>query len=138
MAIHEKDAASIIQEEILKKKTYIADIRKMWDKFDLSNSGFLTLDSFKELVLDPEFDAFASSLELDLSDVEILFLMLSDDGSRPVDFDNFAAGCLKLKGHARSLDLQVKLWTHDVGGLTEKDRPAQSVVAVRIWARICT
>jgi len=50
--------------------------------------------------------ALASNLELDVSDMEQFYKILSCSGKYAVDVDTFAVGCLKLKGPARSMDLQ--------------------------------
>jgi len=50
--------------------------------------------------------AFASSLELDVTDIAQFYSMLSCRGKYTVDVDTFVNGCIKLKGAARSMDLQ--------------------------------
>mmetsp|Transcript_69775 Transcript_69775/g.149329 ORF Transcript_69775/g.149329 Transcript_69775/m.149329 type:complete len:332 (-) Transcript_69775:29-1024(-) len=113
MASAEKDTNSIIQEELTRKKMYIEKLHRLWLRCDVQDSGELSLQDFMELMQDPELLAFASSLELEMIDLEMFFLMLSSDGKEPVDFTAFVSGCMKYKGPARSMDVQALMAFHD-------------------------
>merc|ERR1719230_2070854 len=55
--------------------------------------------------------AFAESLEIETTDLEQFFSILSANGTRPVDLETFVVGCIKLRGVAKSMDLMDLLIT---------------------------
>lgn len=54
--------------------------------------------------------AFFASLELDVSQAHRLFQLLDTDGSNEVGIDEFLDGCLRLKGPAKSLDVNMLVY----------------------------
>ena len=55
--------------------------------------------------------AFASSLDIEASQLEQFFGILSGGGERVVDLETFVVGCIKLRGVAKSMDLMEVLIT---------------------------
>merc|ERR1711972_468020 len=53
--------------------------------------------------------AYFQSLDLDVSQAKDFFEMLDTDGSNFVGIDEFVEGCLRLKGGARSVDVNMVL-----------------------------
>merc|ERR1712232_865067 len=46
------------------------------------------------------------ALKIDTSDLGYLFTMLDEDNSGAIVIEEFVAGCMKLKGEAKSFDVQ--------------------------------
>ncbi len=55
---------------------------------------------------DPEMLAFTAELELEAPDVKQFFNVLAAGGKRTVDLEAFVVGCIKLRGNAKSIDMQ--------------------------------
>merc|ERR1711972_1204487 len=55
----------------------------------------------------PNVKQFFEALDLDVSEAEVLFDLLDASGDGMVAADEFLAGCLRLRGHAKALDLLV-------------------------------
>jgi len=100
------DDNQTILNEMRKKDEYIYHVSKIFQLVDTDNSGEITWEEFHKHAQTPEMHAFASSLEIDISDAEHFFKLISTNGHCPVNAEMFAIGCMKLKGAATSLDLQ--------------------------------
>merc|ERR1712129_78461 len=55
----------------------------------------------------PAVGAYFSRLGVDVNESEKLFMLLDEDGSGCIDKTEFLIGCLRLKGHAKTLDLAI-------------------------------
>eukprot|EP00747_Dinoflagellata_sp_TGD_P103840 gnl/TRDRNA2_/TRDRNA2_169097_c0_seq1.p1 gnl/TRDRNA2_/TRDRNA2_169097_c0~~gnl/TRDRNA2_/TRDRNA2_169097_c0_seq1.p1 ORF type:complete len:301 (+),score=61.88 gnl/TRDRNA2_/TRDRNA2_169097_c0_seq1:3-905(+) len=106
------DHAKQIREEISKKKKYMSDLRKLYHLVDADGDGELTLREFQKGCTDAELEAFANSLDIETTDLEEVFFLLSNQGRQPVDMEAFVMGCIKLRGPARSTDLNFLLHEH--------------------------
>jgi len=102
----EKDHSAMIRYELQRKSDYIKRAVALFQKMDQDGSGDISEQEFQKHAGDPEMVAFASSLELDVIDIAQFYNMLSCRGRYTVDLETFVVGCLKLRGGARSLDLQ--------------------------------
>jgi len=100
-----QDDQVVIQEEMRKKSEYVSQIAKLFDAVDTDRSGEISWEEFHSQVNSPEMLAFTSSLEIDISDAEEFFRLISCNGRDPVNAETFVIGCMKLKGPAKSLDL---------------------------------
>eukprot|EP00747_Dinoflagellata_sp_TGD_P202882 gnl/TRDRNA2_/TRDRNA2_76468_c1_seq1.p1 gnl/TRDRNA2_/TRDRNA2_76468_c1~~gnl/TRDRNA2_/TRDRNA2_76468_c1_seq1.p1 ORF type:complete len:144 (-),score=39.24 gnl/TRDRNA2_/TRDRNA2_76468_c1_seq1:62-433(-) len=58
---------------------------------------------------DEQLEAFANSLYIDTQDLEQVFALLSNEGKNSVDIDAFVVGCIRLKGAAKSSDVNALL-----------------------------
>jgi len=101
----DKDHEFIIHDALEKKDEYIEKLKKWYTKIDIDNSGDVSLDELVGHLNDPDVIAFARTLDIEILDVKQFFMMLSCNGSKPVDLESFVIGCIKLKGLAKSMDL---------------------------------
>jgi len=102
----EHDNSSMIRYQLQSKSVYIKRAVALFQKMDQDESGDISEEEFQRHAGDPEMVAFAASLELDVTDIAQFYRLLSCRGRYTVDLETFVVGCLKLKGSARSLDLQ--------------------------------
>ena len=70
--------------------------------------------------------AYLSSMELDVSQVKALFVLLDVDESGEVSVDEFVKGCTRLKGAARSMDVNMLLY--------ENQKILYQFVAFKDWS----
>lgn len=102
-----EDEDVIIMDQNEKRKKHIDQVRSVFRKADIDESGRLDLKEFQKHLEDPCVQAYFRQLELDVEGQGALSLfgMLDFDESGYIDVEEFIFGCGKLKGYARSLDL---------------------------------
>jgi len=101
-----KDFKHTIQQELLKKEEYIASLNLLFHELNGRRDGEITYDDFQDAIQKPSMAAFASSLEIEVSDAQHFFRVLSQDGTKTVDMDTFVSGCIRMKGLALAVDMQ--------------------------------
>ncbi|CAK0898396.1 unnamed protein product, partial [Prorocentrum cordatum] len=72
-------------------------------------------DEMKQFVRDKHHqlqETYFEALELNASSIRALFKLLDADKSGTVDIAEFCEGCLRLKGEARSFDINCLLYEH--------------------------
>jgi len=112
LAQADKDHQQVIETQMEKREGYIISLRKLYQDMGGNLDGEITYTEFCENLYNPRMQAFASSLEIDISDARQFFLVLSDRGKRPVDLETFVVGCIKLRGAAKSVDLMDLSFDH--------------------------
>jgi len=83
------------------------DAQHVFRKIDTDGSGTINMEEFQEGMLSDQVLVLMNSLDLEVRDAEWFFKMLlqiSDTGE--VDSDSFVDTCIKMKGTAKSIDLQ--------------------------------
>eukprot|EP00747_Dinoflagellata_sp_TGD_P146332 gnl/TRDRNA2_/TRDRNA2_176687_c12_seq3.p1 gnl/TRDRNA2_/TRDRNA2_176687_c12~~gnl/TRDRNA2_/TRDRNA2_176687_c12_seq3.p1 ORF type:complete len:204 (-),score=35.07 gnl/TRDRNA2_/TRDRNA2_176687_c12_seq3:392-1003(-) len=107
----ESDHAKDVQEEIKKRNDYIDVVKQMFCIVDEDHNGELSWGEFQRVLLhnDDEVMSFAKSLRFDIDDLKTVFTLLSQHGERTVKVEAFVDGCIKLRGVAKSTDLQCVL-----------------------------
>lgn len=101
----ENDHSSIVREMLKKKVKFMADLRDLHRHMCDSGATEATLEGFLRHMNDPEMLNFARALEVDLVDLQVVFDVLSSGGQQSVDLESFVVGCIRLRGHAKSVDL---------------------------------
>jgi len=101
----DKDQQFIIETEMQKKEDYIHSLEEFFAMIDGDRDGEITFSEFCAHLHQPQMHAFASSLDIDVTDARRFFEVLSDRGHRAVDIETFVVGCIKMRGPARSVDL---------------------------------
>lgn len=108
--VSQRDRDVVIQDEIKREKKYIRDVKAIFDGADEDHSGMLSLEEFEHHLMDTRVKAFFSTLELDVSHAKALFQLLDTDGTNEVGIDEFVSGCMRLKGNAKSMDVNMLLY----------------------------
>merc|ERR1712012_238862 len=80
-------------------------MRQFFSEMDKDMSGTINLDEIILYFDDPTVASYFKYLGLDAHDTERLFCLLDADDSGELTLDEFLAGCLRLKGVARSIDV---------------------------------
>lgn len=141
--IAKTDRELIVKNEITQMQTYTQKIRAFFEEADKDKSGMLSWAEFRDHLKVPKVQAYFQALELDVSQAHVVFKLLDRDGSNEVSVDEFIAGCLRLKGEAKALEVNMLLWenTRLFNRLTDlfevlsadegKAKPAESATAVK-------
>lgn len=74
---------------------------------DSDSDGKISYQEFCQSTVRPEVHEYLDALEIDISHAGKLFTLLDQDGDGMVDLREFVEGMCKLKGEAKSSDIQV-------------------------------
>lgn len=99
------DEQLIMQERIEKKADYVKKIESLFDVLDNDGNGLVSYQELLASLDDPRMILFASSLDMEESDLRVLLDVLTGSGRTEVDIESFVVGCIKLRGQARTVDL---------------------------------
>jgi hypothetical protein len=87
------------------QKRISEEVRRIFHEADVDNSGTLSIDELRAQLHNPWVKAYFSGLEIDCTDANIIFTLIDTDGTQRISIDEFVSGTMKLKGHARSIDV---------------------------------
>jgi len=77
----------------------------MFEKADADDSATLSSRELKVHLQHPRVKAYFAALDIDPSEADIIFTLLDVDKSGEISIDEFVNGTMKLKGHAKNLDI---------------------------------
>lgn len=103
------DQEMVIEAQLKSKKMYTDQVRTLFNLMDEGNCGELTAHVFEEYINEPQVAAYFRALDMDLNNAWKLFTLLDPDGSGTIDLNEFVEGCLKLRGPATRLDMEMVL-----------------------------
>eukprot|EP00928_Gymnodinium_smaydae_P006453 TRINITY_DN12289_c0_g1_i1.p1 TRINITY_DN12289_c0_g1~~TRINITY_DN12289_c0_g1_i1.p1 ORF type:complete len:659 (+),score=114.32 TRINITY_DN12289_c0_g1_i1:162-2138(+) len=107
--VFRRDREQVVEEEITKLKIYTKEIKEFFKEADRDGSGTLSWEEFETYLQDNKVKAYFQTLDLDLSQAHVLFTLLDTDDSDEIAVSEFVDGCLRLKGGARSIDVNMLL-----------------------------
>mmetsp|Transcript_118080 Transcript_118080/g.329158 ORF Transcript_118080/g.329158 Transcript_118080/m.329158 type:complete len:641 (-) Transcript_118080:86-2008(-) len=87
------------------KEMYVSTLTELLEKIDAEGTGIISRLDLKEAFKNDSVRYSFSALDIDIVDSNYLFDMLDLDGCGAVCIEDFVAGCLRLKGNAKSLDI---------------------------------
>lgn len=105
MCASQQDREALIQEEMRQKESYLTHIKAIFEEMDELDTQSIDMAQFEESLKDERMVAFFNALQLDITDVQTLFVLLDRDQTGLVDIEEFMLGCMRLKGSAKSLDI---------------------------------
>jgi len=105
-----RDRESIIEHEIVRAQSIAADIKNFFEEADRDRSGAINEAELQCHLKDDRVKAFFASLEIDVTQAADLFYLLDTDDSGNIGLDEFLAGCMRLRGNASSMDVNLLLW----------------------------
>jgi len=105
-----KDRDRMVDHEIASLKTYATDIKTFFKQADTDNSGQLSWKEFKEHLENDRVKAYFQTLDLDIRKAHTLFKLLDRNDNGEVGIEEFLDGCLRLRGQAKSLDMNLVIY----------------------------
>jgi len=87
------------------RNTHAQKMTALFNEADMDGSGFIDYSEYLEIFTTPEIKTWLSAMELDVSDLEMLFEFLDTDRDGRLRLPDLVDGIGKLKGHARKTDL---------------------------------
>eukprot|EP00930_Biecheleria_cincta_P084519 TRINITY_DN73984_c0_g1_i1.p1 TRINITY_DN73984_c0_g1~~TRINITY_DN73984_c0_g1_i1.p1 ORF type:complete len:565 (+),score=76.19 TRINITY_DN73984_c0_g1_i1:39-1733(+) len=110
--VFENDKEKMIEAQLNEKSRYMDNLAGMFNAWDTSGDGYITLEEFKEHLQNPQMEAFLESMGVKPRDALRLFEMMDlEDGRRDsqVDLDGFVTGCLTLQSNAKAVHMEQML-----------------------------
>lgn len=110
--VFENDKERMIETQLSEKSRYMDNLAGMFNEWDTSGDGFITLDEFREHLGDRHMQAFLESMGVSPRDALQLFeLMDMEDGcvDSRVELDGFVTGCLTLQSTAKAVHTEQML-----------------------------
>mmetsp|Transcript_137050 Transcript_137050/g.242239 ORF Transcript_137050/g.242239 Transcript_137050/m.242239 type:complete len:596 (-) Transcript_137050:47-1834(-) len=107
-AQHHKDV--IVQDKEKEKYIAVRHMQEVFRQVDFDGSGHVTSEELEHFLGAPDLRRYMEALDVSAEDTRLLFRLLDRDGSHVIDIDEFCEGCLRLKGNARSIDMQTLIF----------------------------
>jgi len=101
----DKDEDMVIQAQLAQKSKYTQRLEKLFQSIDIHNTGFITLANFEESMEEEWFKAYFASMDLTVDQAFSLFKLLDFGNKYQLDINAFVAGCLRLRGSPRNIDI---------------------------------
>lgn len=84
-------------------------LRSLFQAMDEDEDGAITWDDFQSGIERKDMTELFKAIELDQSEAQCVFRLLDIDNSGSIDADEFLNGCLRLRGHAKALDMLIMM-----------------------------
>jgi len=106
---HYKDL--MLQEKARTKEMFGKHMKHIFQQIDVDGSGMITQDELRSFLDDEslQLQSYFEALELDAEDAKALFKLLDRDDSGEIHMYEFCEGCMRLKGEAKSFDINCLL-----------------------------
>mmetsp|Transcript_90900 Transcript_90900/g.261968 ORF Transcript_90900/g.261968 Transcript_90900/m.261968 type:complete len:565 (-) Transcript_90900:181-1875(-) len=99
------DQELIAQAVLANKQAYIQNMEQLFSSLDVGNAGSLTVEEFMSHLNEQSVRLYFESLDLDVSDVGMLFRLLEQSDHEQLEVSEFISGCFRMKGNAKGMDL---------------------------------
>merc|ERR1719362_2610978 len=76
-------------------------------ELDEDASGHLNLEELVQLMQKPEIAAYFTRLGVDTDEVQSVFYLMDEDHNENISLEEFMWGCFRLRGSAKTLDLEI-------------------------------
>jgi len=102
----------MVQEKLRDKEMYVQHIEQIFKQIDEDCSGSIGFEEIESFLNDKrlELQEYFEALDVNASDARSLFQLLDEDGSGSINMKEFCEGCMRLKGEARSFDINCMIY----------------------------
>lgn len=106
----QRDQEVVVESHLAMQQKYVDQLRSIFEDIDMSGSGWITLGDFEEKMQDGRLITYFAAMDLTVGQAWNLFKLLDVDEVQAIDFEQFVAGCLRLRGTARGVDLHMLIY----------------------------
>jgi hypothetical protein len=93
------------QAELASQEAFIVEMRRIFEEVDEDKDGMITWEKFRDYLKNERAQAFFTTQALDTSDAAGLFNLLDKEGKGKIKVEDFALGCMRLRGQAKSSEV---------------------------------
>jgi len=104
------DQDEVILEQMLSIDKYTEQLRALFMDIDSNHAGSITLSDFEGFMQDPGVQAYFQALELQVHEAWSLFKLIDTEGTNELNITDFVEGCLRMRGTAKSLEVNEMLY----------------------------
>mmetsp|Transcript_605 Transcript_605/g.1007 ORF Transcript_605/g.1007 Transcript_605/m.1007 type:complete len:613 (+) Transcript_605:81-1919(+) len=105
LSTSEKDDNKIKRQQERDRQRVFDHLRDIFEAADEDGSGTLTLGEVQKAINKPEIYNKLKMIDFPVEDPKQIFMLLDYDNSCELSIDEFIAGCIRMKGSAKSKDL---------------------------------
>lgn len=102
----------LVHEQLAAKEVYVKHMREIFRQIDNDGSGNISLNELARYLDDEELQQYFEALDIQGSEAKMLFRLLDHDNSGTINIDEFCDGCMRLKGLAKSFDINCMIHEH--------------------------
>eukprot|EP00928_Gymnodinium_smaydae_P044674 TRINITY_DN29801_c0_g1_i2.p1 TRINITY_DN29801_c0_g1~~TRINITY_DN29801_c0_g1_i2.p1 ORF type:complete len:316 (-),score=56.78 TRINITY_DN29801_c0_g1_i2:44-991(-) len=88
------------------------EIKRLFEDADVDKSGTMSFSELRALLENPRVKAYFAGLDIDPNEARSIFTLIDVKNSGEITLEEFVNGTMKLKGHARSLDVVSLMYDH--------------------------
>jgi len=104
------DREQAMQDQMSLRGTEVKQLEALFRETDQDGSGQITLQVFEEQLKGPRISALFRAVGIEVDEARGFFHLLDTSASQSVDIQELTAGCLRLKGTAKAIDLATLLY----------------------------
>lgn len=97
------------QGELASQEAFLTQMRTIFEEVDDEKYGRITWHKFRDYLQSDKARAFLATQQLDTSDAANFFSLMEVDDAGAVSIEEFALGCMRLRGPAKSFDVALLL-----------------------------
>jgi hypothetical protein len=101
------DDSIMVKRKQRAANTHRTKMERLFKRVDSDGNGRVSMREFGRVLRDKSIQTWLESMDLDASNADLLFTLIKQDGSRTISVDELIKGVARLKGAARSIDVQM-------------------------------
>lgn len=101
----EQDQDNMLQKMLAERAKHRKLAQSLFLVFDSCRDETITLMEFEQVYSDEKVQAMFQTLDLNASDAWTLFKLLDHEGNGDINVEEFIAGCMRLRGPAKAMDI---------------------------------
>eukprot|EP00927_Polykrikos_kofoidii_P081892 TRINITY_DN7986_c0_g2_i1.p1 TRINITY_DN7986_c0_g2~~TRINITY_DN7986_c0_g2_i1.p1 ORF type:complete len:859 (-),score=140.23 TRINITY_DN7986_c0_g2_i1:66-2642(-) len=106
----EHDQDEVIEMQLNVMDQYTSQLKMLFLDIDDECSGSITLGAFERYIQDARVKAYFRSLDLHVHEAWSLFKLIDKDKTNVIEIDDFVDGCLRMRGAAKSLEVNEMMY----------------------------
>jgi len=103
----EQDREFLVQQETQEEREYLLSVKEVFMELDKDGDGVVSLNELVQQLKTPEVAAAFTRLGVSPAAVQRVFYLMDEDHNDTITPKEFMRGFLRLRGHAKTLDLEL-------------------------------
>ena len=104
------DREEQIEVQMKDDDSVLSQLKALFYSTDSDRSGDLSMQEFEEHLRDERVRAHLQALGIDINEAQEIFHLLDLDMSGSITIDEFAFGCMRMRGTAKSVDIATLIY----------------------------
>jgi len=104
-----KDHHVQLQAEFEENRLLLRNLKELFNRMDERNTGCVSLFDFERAMNQQDVRLRFAQVGLDIQDATSFFKILDQDDSEELSIEEFVMGCMRFKGRANRMDLEVMI-----------------------------